>query len=65
MVRNAFTVFVCEYSAIVMFTRMHTYSQANTRWDEYIRPLIDIAVPRKLLDFVDFHAYNFNLAPEV
>ena len=34
-------------------------------WHQYIKPLIDRGVPDKLLDFIDFHAYNNDISPEV
>ena len=34
-------------------------------WATYAKPLIDAASPKKLIDFVDFHAYDANADPEV
>ena len=34
-------------------------------WHKYIQPLIDSAVPKELIDFIDFHAFNENALPEV
>ena len=34
-------------------------------WFDYMRPILDRALPAKLLDFLDFHAYTANAGPKV
>ena len=34
-------------------------------WFDYMRPIVDRALPAKLLDFLDFHAYTANADPKV
>ena len=39
--------------------------QSILMWYTYIRPLIDSTAKKGLLDFIDFHAYDSNMSPEV
>ena len=34
-------------------------------WNSYSKPLIDAALPKGLLDYYDFHAYDGNGFPQV